>query len=217
MTISFAETLRLRHFEGWTRATVHRFTVELGDGRLDDAVLRRYLVQDYAFVVSLASLVGHAIATAPTMAGKRLLATFAAALTSEENTYFERAFDALGVPAADRTEPELWPESRRFLALLEEGATGSYADALSVLLPAEWIYLDWGTAEAVKRPPRFEHREWIDLHSGPIFAAFVSGLRSEFDAAAATLADGPRRRIAERFGAMVALEGEFFEAAYRPA
>jgi thiaminase/transcriptional activator TenA len=212
---SFAWELRRRHQAAWTRAADHRFARELGAGRLDDRVLRRYLVQDYAFVLTLASLVGQAIAKAPTMAGKRLFARFAAVLTSDENTYFERCFDALDVPASEQEAPALWPESERFLALLRAAGDGGYIDVLSVLLPAEWIYLDWATAQAGNPPPRFEHAEWIALHAVPAFRDFVMGVAAEFDMAA-TMADAVARSRAEsRFAAMVELEGAFFDAAYR--
>ncbi|MGE0718306.1 MAG: TenA family protein [Alphaproteobacteria bacterium] len=213
--ISFAELLRMRNHEAWTRATTHRFVQELGDGTVPDAVLRRYLVQDYAFVTTLASLVGYGVAKAPTMAGKRLFASFAAALTSEENDYFIRAFDALDVPAADREAPTLWPESQSFLTLLREGGEGAWTDILATLLPAEWIYLDWAEAEAPKAPPRFEHREWIALHAAPAFRTFVMTLRAEFDAAADAADAATRNRMADRFARMVRLEGAFFDAAYR--
>lgn len=212
---SLSAALRMRHFEAWTRATGHRFVRELGEGTLDDRVLARYLVQDYAFVEALATLVGLAVARAPTMAGKRLFARFAAVLTSDENTYFERCFDSLGIAAADRSAPELWPESRRFLDLLREAGEGGYADILSVLLPAEWIYLDWGEAETVSPPPRFEHAEWIALHAGPAFAGFVGGVAAEFDRATAGLDPVALERVADRFARMVELEGAFFDAAYR--
>ena len=65
----------------------------------------------------LATLVGLAVARAPTMAGKRLFARFAAILTSDENTYFERCFDSVGIAPADRAGPVLWPESWQFLQL----------------------------------------------------------------------------------------------------
>ena len=212
---SLSAALRMQHFAAWTRATGHRFVRELGAGTLDDRVLARYLVQDYAFVEALASLVGLAVARAPTMAGKRLFARFAAVLTSDENTYFERCFASLGVAEAERTSPVLWPESQRFLDLLGAAGEGGYADILSVLLPAEWIYLDWGEAEAVDPPSRFEHAEWVALHAGPGFSGFVAGLAREFDAATAGLDAAGLDRVAHRFGAMVELEGAFFDAAYR--
>jgi len=46
----FTDWLRARSEPDWTDAVEHRFVHELADGTVDDAVFRRYLVQDYAFV-----------------------------------------------------------------------------------------------------------------------------------------------------------------------
>ena len=103
----FTDWLRKRAEPEWTRATTHQFTTDLADDSIDDAVFRRYLVQDYAFLESLVSLVGYAVGQAPSMDAKRELAGFAATLTSEENDYFERSFDALDVPDANPDYPSL--------------------------------------------------------------------------------------------------------------
>ncbi|MFC6963045.1 hypothetical protein ACFQJ8_14900 [Halocatena marina] len=66
----FTEWLRERSEPDWADATEHRFVRELGDGTLDDALFRRYLVQDYAFVGTLTSAFGYAVGQAPTMEAK---------------------------------------------------------------------------------------------------------------------------------------------------
>lgn len=211
--MSLAERLRAESEPDWSRAARHRFTEELGDDRLPDAVYRRYLVQDYAFIGTLASMIGYGVAKAPDMAAKAGLARFLAALTSEENTYFLRSFDALGVGEAERTQPKLHRVSQEFLAAMREaGEQGGYADVIATLLPAEWIYLEWAQAQAAKpRPKRFWLAEWIDLHANPDFAAFVGWLKGELDRV------GPAHEAAcrARFRRMVALEVAFFDAAYK--
>jgi thiaminase (transcriptional activator TenA) len=210
--LSLSERLRADCAAEWARAARHRFTVELGDDALPDAVYRRYLVQDYAFIGTLARMIAFGIAKAPDMPAMAGLSRFLAMLTSAENTYFIRSFDALGVPEAERGNPTLHPVSQAFLAALREaGEAGGYADVIATLLPAEWIYLDWASAQAGKpRPKRFWLAEWIDLHAGPDFAAFVGWLKGELDRA------GPPHEAAcrRRFRRMVELEAAFFDAAY---
>lgn len=210
--MSLAERLRAESEPEWSRATGHRFTIELGDDSLPDAVYRRYLVQDYAFIETLVSMIGYGVAKAPDMPAKAGLAQFLAVLTSEENTYFMRSFEALGVAEAERAKPALLPVSQAFLAALREaGEEGGYADVIATLLPAEWIYLEWAKAQAGKpRPKRFWLAEWIDLHANPGFEAFVGWLRSELDRV------GPAQEAAcrRRFRRMVELEAAFFDAAY---
>ncbi|MFW5978370.1 MAG: TenA family protein [Halohasta sp.] len=211
----FTDWLRERSEPAWTEATTHRFTRELGAGTLDDAVVRRYLTQDYAFVDTLVGAFGHAVGQAPSMAAKRRLIEFLDVVTDDENDYFERSFDALDVPAADRTDPELAEPTEAMVDLIEAAANrGGYAETLAVLVPAEWVYLTWATAEADDRPEAFYFAEWIDLHANPGFDSFVNWLREELDVVGPTLPDRQQARVARRFKRTVELEVAFFDAAY---
>ncbi|WP_228546290.1 TenA family protein [Halegenticoccus tardaugens] len=211
----FTEWLRRRSEPDWTAATTHRFTEELGDDALSDDAFRRYLVQDYAFVDTLASVVGYGVAQAPTMAEKRRLVVFLDALTDEEDDYFERSFDALGVPAVDRESPELTPTTLGFGDLLLAAARGGdYEETLAVLLAAEWVYHAWAARVADRSPDRFYLREWIALHANPEFDDFVGWLRAELDDRGPTLSPRRQRRVADLFRRAVAAEVAFFDAVY---
>ena len=206
--------LRERSEPDWTEATEGRFVRELDGGEIDDAVFRRYLVQDYAFVESLASLIGYAIGDAPTMAAKGQLVEFLETLTTEENDYFERSFDALNVPESDRSDPELASSTRAFEDLLGRASRGGgYAESLAAFVPAEWVYLAWARS-VEETPSEFYLAEWVALHDNPDFASFVGWLREELDREFETASPRRRRRLDRLFRRTVRLEREFFEAAY---
>jgi thiaminase/transcriptional activator TenA len=210
----FSDWLKARAEPDWSAAVGHRFTVELAEDRLADAVYRRYLVQDYAFIETLVGVVGFAVGHAPSMDRKLAFAGFLAALTGDENDYFQRSFDALGVAAGDRRAPALGPVTGALRDLMLGAAEGGYADVLAVLLAAEWIYLTWAQAQAGRRPDRFYLREWIDLHAVPEFAAFVAWMRDEMDAVGPALAEDRQAAVEALFRRMAALEVAFFDAAY---
>lgn len=211
----FTDWLRERSEPQWTEATDHRFTRQLGGGTLDEAVFSRYLTQDYAFVDTLVGVFGHAVGQAPSMAAKRRLIEFLDVITDDENDYFQRSFDALGVPSEKRTDPELTETTEAMTDLLTAAATGGgYAETLAVLVPAEWIYLSWATTEADDRPEAFYYEEWIDLHANPGFVSFVDWLREQLDAVGPTLSARQQQRVARLFNRTVELEVDFFEAAY---
>ena len=212
----FTDWCRAYSESDWTDATEHQFTEELHDGTLVDAVFREYLVQDYAFLSSLVGAFGHALGDAPSMAAKSRLADFLGTLTDEENDYFERSFDALGVSEAERIDPELTPTTRAFQDLLRSAArTGGYAETLAVLVPAEWSYRSWA-GESMDQPPgQFYFAEWIELHDNPAFDEFVSWLRAELDREGAAASLRRQRRLARLFRRTTELEVSFFDSAYR--
>jgi len=212
----FTDWLRERAEPDWTAATAHRFTRELGAGDLDDAVFRRYLLQDYAFLGALVGTFGHAVGEAPSMAARSRLASFLGVLTDDENDYFERSFEALGVPESACADPDLAPTTRAFEDLLKwVRAEGGYAETLAVLVPAEWIYLTWAS-DVEGSPARFYLAEWIALHDDEEFAAFVGWLRGELDREGEAASPRRRERLDRLFRRTVELEVAFFEAAYHP-
>lgn len=214
----FAEQLRQSCIGDWNACVNHRFVHEIFDGSLDDAVLRHYLVQDYQFINRFVALLGAAIASADQFAPRVTLSQFAGMVTSDENTYFLRSFDTLGVPAQERIDPELTAPTRAFQQLMHEAAQSlNYANCIAVLAVAEGIYLDWADQPAKKHlpmPERFEHSEWIVLHANDFFRGFVGWLRSELDRVGPQLSEAARTEATSYFQRAVALERQFFDHVY---
>ena len=211
----FSQMLKTQNQAAWDACVHHRFIAEMMAGTLDDAVLRRYLVQDYQFINRFVALLGAAIASADVFAPRVTLSQFAAMITSDENTYFIRSFDALGVAEADRHLPQLSLPTVQFQALmLEATRSQKYANCLAVLSVAEGLYLDAFDREGAALPPRFEHAEWIHLHANDFFRGFVGWLRAELDRVGAGLDPQARAEAADFFARAVALEQNFFDHVY---
>ena len=215
----FAATLRTETASNWQAAITHRFVDEIFAGTLQDQHLRPYLVQDYQFCDAFVALLGAAIASADQFAARVRLSQFAAMITSTENTYFQRCFDLLGVPEADRISPPLAPVTRQFQQLMQEAAgTRRYASTLAVLCVAEGLYLEW--ADQPDRPlPQsgFQHAEWITLHANDFFRDFVGWLRSELDRMGTDISPAEQDEARQFFHRAVALERAFFDAVYTGA
>lgn len=214
----FAQALRQSCTEDWNACVQHRFVHEIFDGSLSDEVLRRYLVQDYQFINRFVALLGAAIASADEFAPRVTLSQFAAMITSDENTYFLRSFDTLGIEPAQRLNPILTEPTRAFQQLMHEAAQSlNYANCIAVLAVAEGLYLDWADQPAKKHlplPERFEHAEWITLHANDFFRGFVAWLRSELDRIAPTLSAVQRAEATRYFQRAVQLERQFFDHIY---
>lgn len=210
--LSLTEQLAGYAGDDWLKAINHPFTEQLGDDSIADSTYARYLVQDYAFIETLVNLVARAIADAPSMPQKTVLSGFLAALTSDENTYFLRSFEALGITEGDYLNPPLSPVAEEIIKELNQASSQGYAHAITVMCCAEWCYLSWAQKQADKRPQRFYLSEWIDLHVIPEFEAFVNWLRDEVNSLV-DLEDEQLERLAQRFVRVSQLEHEFFSEA----
>jgi thiaminase/transcriptional activator TenA len=211
MTERFSETLRQASEPLWSQATEHRFVRELLSGTVSDAVMARYLIQDHRFLDAFLTLLGAAVATTDSFEARLRFGRFIGMVSGEENTYFLRAFEALGVTAAEREQRPDTQATAGFKAIMRDAAaTRSYAAALAVLNVAEWLYLDWATKATAPLPQNFVHAEWITLHDNPDFRDFVAFLRAELDRV------GPAEAALSRdfFLRAVALELAFFDSAY---
>ncbi|HEV3161644.1 MAG TPA: TenA family protein, partial [Xanthobacteraceae bacterium] len=170
MSERFTEILRAASEPAWSDAVRHRFVNELFAGGVPDAVMACYLIQDHRFLDSFLTLLGATLASADTFDARVRFGRFIGMVSGEENTFFLRAFEALGVTEDRRTaDPDTQP-TVGFKAIMREAAeTRSYAAALSVLVVAEWLYLDWASRAPQPLPVNFVHAEWITLHDNPGF------------------------------------------------
>src|SRR5206468_6614897 len=170
-----------------------------------------YLIQDHRFLASFLTLLGAALATSDTFDARLRFGRFIGLMSGEENTYFLRAFEALGVTEDRRAaDPDTQPTAGFKEIMREAAETRSYAAALSVLVVAEWLYLDWASRAPKPLPDNFVHAEWITLDDNPGFHGFVDFLRAELDRVGPVQADLCR----DFFRRAVAPELSFFEAAY---
>jgi len=210
---AFSEWLRDR--SDWKAATRHRFVEQYRDGELADDVFAHYLVQDYQFLEAGARLTAHAASQAHTMTEINRLAESLSVLTGDENDYFQRAFDELGVSESDRENPTLHPTTAAFTDFMLRAATeGAYEETLAVVAAAEWVYRDWCGHVADVDFDRWYFAEWIEIHDIEAFHAYTNWLIDQLDTYGPRLSPKRQARVAALFERTVALEAAFFDAAY---
>lgn len=218
----FTAELARVHAALFARAVEHRFMRAAARGAVPDGVFRAYLVQEHAFVVTAVAVNGFALTKAPDAAARERFARSVLDLTTVQEAYFRRQFDALGVPAAEREAPSLPPPVRAFQDFVTRtAAQGSYAELLATVLGAEWLYATWcaraearGEARtAGERAGDPRQREWIVLHTEAAFVDHVRWLRRELDVHAAH--EDPRAGpVGRAFARTLELEIAFHDAPY---
>lgn len=198
---TFSQWLREQCADEWDAVVNHPFATAIIEGRAD---MRRYLEQDFQFVDSFTALLGAAVACADTLEARVPYARFLGQVaTTEEKTYFHRALAALGGSAT----PPLEPATSAFRNLMDEvRRSQDYPSIVAVLCVAEWTYLGWASRAAEPYTTSWIHREWIELHEGSEFRAWVAFLRGELDRIGDARLEGTFRRAVE-------LERGFFDMA----
>ncbi|MFK4825799.1 TenA family protein [Paenochrobactrum sp. BZR 588] len=211
MTDRFTDILKNNSQPVWDNAVEHRFVHELCAGTISDDVMASYLIQDHRFLDSFLVLLGAALATADRFEARLRFGQFAGMVSSDENTYFLRSFEALGVSDQAREAIADSEPTKGFKAIMREAAeTRSYPVILSVLNVAEWLYLEWASTTTKILPENFVHAEWITLHDNGFFRDFVDFLRAELD----RVGEQDAMRCTDFFQRAVKLELAFFDAAY---
>lgn len=212
---AFSEWLRQHSEPDWEAVISHPFAAAITTGKVSDADMRRYLVQDYQFVDSFTALLGAAVASADSFEARVPFGRFLGqTATTEEKTYFHRALAALGASESDMRSPELEQVTIDFRSLMDEARTSlDYPVILAVLCVAEWTYLGWASRATGPAPENFVHREWMELHEGPEFRAWVDFLRGELDRIGPELDEREQLRVLDFFRRATRLELEFFDMA----
>ncbi|MEU6414433.1 TenA family protein [Microbispora sp. NPDC046933] len=204
----FSAWLRSASEPDWTAVVTHPFAAAICRGTAD---MRRYLEQDFQFVDAFTALLGAAVAAADTFESRVAVGRFLGQTVADtERGYFHRALAELG---GELTPPTLEPVTIEFRALMDEvRRSQDYPLILAVLCVAEWTYLGWASSWA-GLPENFVHREWIELHSGPEFEAWVGFLRRELDRLGPGLDEHGRARVLDVFRRATTLERRFFDMA----
>ncbi|HEY9521857.1 MAG TPA: TenA family protein [Thermopolyspora sp.] len=211
--VRFSEWLRSAAEPEWTAVIDHPFAAAINRGDAPRDRMRRYLTQDFQFVDSFTALLGAAVACADTFEARVPFGRFLGETVSDtERGYFHRALAALGADPADR--PRLERVTEEFRALMNEARDSQdYPLILAVLCVAEWSYLGWASQAVPPLPGDFLYREWIELHSGLDFEAWVAFLRGELDRLGPTLAEPHQYRVRDAFRRATHLERGFFDMA----
>jgi len=212
-SLDFGDQLIADHTVLWDRMQSHRFVMDIMAGRLPAAVFARYLVYEAGFVATAVRIFALAVAKAPTLREQTWLVGVLKALTEEQMEYFRAAFDHLGIDPEryDPDDPRVTDFDRGMLEIAE---TGGFADIITAMFAAEWMYLHW-----CRRAVRAEIadpvlKQWIDLHAAESFGDQARWLKAEVGRHGATACESERERLSRLFGNVLKLEIAFHDAAY---
>src|SRR6202162_4430235 len=162
--------LRTAAGETWPAYTRHDFVLQLARGDLPEAAFRRYLVQDYLFLIHFARAWGLAIYKSDNLAEmRRAQSLVAATLDVEIGLHIEycRGWGLNEVVMAQEPEARETIADTRFV--LDRGLAGDRLDLEAALAPCIVGYAEIAAermADPATRHDGNPYREWLEMYAG---------------------------------------------------
>jgi thiaminase/transcriptional activator TenA len=218
--MSFFERLKTAAAPEWHAYTHHPFTDAMADGSLPPAAFRRYLVQDYLFLMEFARAYALAVYKAPTLDDMRAAAAAVSAILDVEMKLHVEFCAGWGLTPADieRAPPadELLAYTRYVLD------TGMRSDLLSLYVALSPCAIGYGEiglrlavrpgADAAANP----FRAWISEYAGPAYQEVAAKARAQLERLAqAYLTPTREAELVDVFTAATRLEIAFWEMGWR--
>lgn len=202
----------------WTRFTGHPFVRGLGDGTLPTAAFRRYLTQDYLFLIQFARAYALAGYKAQRLPDLRAASDGYAAILGELPLHVSFCAGWGLDEAAMAAEPEALETVAYTRFVLDCGASGDLLDLYAALAPCVLGYADIGAQLAGRPAPGNPYAPWIAAYAGPDYQAAAGTTRSTLARLWAERGgDARAAALQATFSMAVRLETAFWSMGWRAA
>ena len=213
---------RLRAAAGsiWPAYTRHDFVLRLAQGDLPEAAFRRYLVQDYLFLLHFARAWGLAIYKSESLAEmRRAQSLVAATLETEIGLHIEYCRGWGLSEAAMVEEPEALETIAYTRFVLDRGLAGDRLDLEVALAPCIVGYAEIAAermADPATRHDGNPYREWLDMYAGAEYQSLAreaaTALDEQFQRRGG---EGRFPALATAFATATRLEADFWSMGLR--
>lgn len=165
----------------WTEFVEHPFVLGLGDGSLPQPAFRRYLTQDYLFLIQFARTYALAGFKATTVADLQAASAGFAAILAELPLHV--SFCAgWGIAEADMAaEPEALETVAYTRFVLDAGMSGDVLDLYAALAPCVLGYAAIGQKLGARPAGGNPYAAWIDTYAGADYQQSAAMMAATLD------------------------------------
>jgi thiaminase/transcriptional activator TenA len=200
----------------WTAYTRHEFVLALAHGTLPQTAFRRYLVQDYLFLLQFARAWGLAVYKSDTLPEMRRAQRLVAATLDVEIGLHIEYCRGWGLSEADLIgEPEALETVAYTRFVLDRGQAGDRLDLEVALAPCVVGYAEIAAerlADPATKRDGNPYREWLDMYAGDEYQSLAREAAVALDEQfAARGGEGRFPALAANFTAASRLEAGFWQ------
>ena len=202
--------------EGWPAYTRHEFVLRLAAGDLPEAAFRRYLVQDYLFLLHFARAWGLAVYKSDTLAEMRRATRLVAATLDVEIGLHVEYCRGWGLSEATMAaEPEALETVAYTRFVLDRGLAGDRLDLEVALAPCVVGYAEIAAERLADPATRLDgnpYREWLQMYAGAEYQELAREAATALDAQFTRRGgEGRFPALAAAFAAATRLEADFWQ------
>jgi thiaminase/transcriptional activator TenA len=200
----------------WPSFTRHEFVLRLAKGDLPEAAFRRYLIQDYLFLLHFSRAWGLAIYKSDTLAEmRRAQALVAATLDVEIGLHVEYCRGWGIHPAALAAAPEALQTIAYTRFVLDRGLAGDRLDLEIALAPCVVGYAEIASERLADKATKLDgnpYKSWLEMYAGAEYQALAAEAKAALDEQFARRGgEGRFPALAATFTAATRLEAEFWQ------
>ena len=202
--------------EAWPAYTQHEFVLALARGDLPEPAFRRYLVQDYRFLLHFARAWGLAVYKSDTLAEMRRAQLLVAATLDVEIGLHVEYCRGWGLSEARMAaEPEASETVAYTRFVLDRGVAGDRLDLEVALAPCMIGYAEIAAERMADPATRLDgnpYREWLEIYAGAEYQSLARDCAAALDEQFARRGgEGRLPALASSFGAATRLEADFWQ------
>jgi thiaminase/transcriptional activator TenA len=182
--VTTSERLRAESGAIWEACFAHPFVQAIGRGDLDEERFKRFLVQDYLFLIDYARVLAFASAKAPDLETQTWFARLLDATMQTEMDLHRKTCAEWDIGADDLANAGALPTTVAYTSfLVRTAAAGDAGDIGAALLPCQWGYADIGVRlKEQGLPDDDRYAAWIEAYADPGYVGLTDWLCGFVDA-----------------------------------
>jgi thiaminase (transcriptional activator TenA) len=201
----------------YQKILAHPYNQELLSGKLDEAVFREYIIQDYHFCQNYKKVHAILLAKAPDEKTSTFMLKIIKEIDEETEALHETYIQKYGITEGELTAPTGYPSTELYNSFLVKTATlEPFEVGLMATLPCHWVYYQIGNdMKKTEKVQGNKYQAWIDEYGATAWENSETKKVVDLAEVYMQVADGETRlKMKNAFVTAMKLEYMFWDGVY---
>lgn len=213
--MAFTDSLQSAIEPLWDATLDHPMVEGIGDGTLDEEPFRRWVRQDYVYLIDYSRVFALGAAHAPDI---ERMGRFASLLDETINAEMDlhRSYAAeFGITESDLEATDPTPTTQAYTDFLVRAGYEGFGETVAALLPCMWGYnVTAQRLDEQGKPDHEQYAQWIDTYAGEEFTTLTEWCKELMDDVATNASPDALDTYRDLFITSARYEYMFWDAAW---